>query len=179
MSAQIIWQTVQAFVVAYAPRVAIGVMVFLIFWLAAILLRRFVERVGKLRDIDQDLIRFLGQAAKIGTLTFGVVTALGTMGINVAALVAGLGLTGFALGFALKDIISNAVAGVLVIIYKPIKHNDQVSVSSFQGKVLEINLRYTVLQGETAKIFVPNSTLFTNGITVQEVEPGAASAKSV
>jgi small-conductance mechanosensitive channel len=100
-------------------------------------------------------------------MVLGLVTALGTIGINVAALVAGLGLTGFALGFALKDIISNSLAGILLIIYKPIQHGDHISVAAFRGNVVEINLRYTVLQGDNATIFVPNSTLFTNGITVE------------
>ena len=47
-------------------------------------------------------------------MIFGFVTALGSVGVDVSALVAGLGLTGFALGFALKDTISNLLSGVLI-----------------------------------------------------------------
>jgi small conductance mechanosensitive channel len=137
-----------------------------------------LERMERFRQLDPDLIDVLGGSAKVGVFGIGVVTALGTVGIDVTALVAGLGLTGFALGLALKDIISNAISGILVILYKPIKHKDFISVSGFQGQVVEINLRYTVLQGPDTTIFVPNSTLFSSGITVQrEVEGGTAPEK--
>jgi hypothetical protein len=51
------------------------------------------------------VLALIQRIVKVGVLIFGVVTALGTAGINVSALVAGLGLTGFALGFALKGIV--------------------------------------------------------------------------
>ena len=159
-------------------KVGITVVVLLIFWILANVSKRAIIKISKKFELNAHLTSLFARTAKITVLIFGVITVLGTLGVDVSALVAGLGLTGFALGFALKDIISNAVAGVLVIIYKPIKYNDRVSVSSFQGKVMEINLRYTVLQGENATIFVPNSTLFTNGITVQDAETGAASGGS-
>ena len=52
----------------------------------------------------------MGRTAKIAILIFGTATALGTMGVNVSALIAGLGLTGIALGFAFRDALSNLVA---------------------------------------------------------------------
>ena len=55
--------------------------------------------------------------AKLSLIVFGLVTALGTAGVNVSALVAGLGLTGFALGFAFRDVLSNLLAGVLILLY--------------------------------------------------------------
>ena len=102
----------------------------------------------------------------MGLLVFGAVTALGTAGVDVAALVAGLGLTGFALGFAFKDIISNVLSGILIIVYKPFDYDDHIKVSSFEGTVTSIDLRYTQLEADGRKIFVPNSMLFTNAITV-------------
>ena len=150
----------------WLPRVVTGVVVFLLFWLAAVILRRVVIRVGEVRGIDNYLARFLGRAVRVGLLVFGAVTALGTAGVDVAALVAGLGLTGFALGFAFKDIISNVLSGILIIVYKPFDYDDHIKVSSFEGTVTSIDLRYTQLEADGRKIFVPNSMLFTNAITV-------------
>ena len=93
------------------------------------------------------------------------------MGMNVTALVAGLGLTGFAVGFALKDVISNALAGILIIIYKPFKQKDHITVSSFAGQVCSIDLRYTVLEAQGKKIFIPNAMLFSNAVSVTHSEP--------
>ena len=90
------------------------------------------------------------------------------MGINVSALVAGLGLTGFALGFALKDILSNLIAGVLILLYRPFRVNDYIMVTGLEGAVTEIDLRYTTLQKEGQKFLIPNSVLFTNSIGLVE-----------
>ncbi len=108
----------------------------------------------------------LAQTATITIVIFGVVTALGTLGINVSALVAGLGLTGFSLGFAFKDTISNLLAGVLILIYRPFNLHDNIKVSGYEGKVTAIDLRYTKLENEECSILIPNSKLFTDPITI-------------
>jgi small-conductance mechanosensitive channel len=97
---------------------------------------------------------------------FGIITALGTARVNVSALVASLGLTGFALGFALKDALSNTLAGVLILIYKPFRRGDHIITSGFEGTVEQIDLRYTTLGSSGDKILIPNSTMFTNPVKV-------------
>jgi small-conductance mechanosensitive channel len=99
-------------------------------------------------------------------MIFGFVTALGTLGINVSALVAGLGLTGFALGFALKDTISNLLSGVLILLYRPFVMGNRIKISGYEGIVISIDLRYTELDAEGNKVLIPNSKLFTDPITV-------------
>jgi Mechanosensitive ion channel len=91
---------------------------------------------------------------------------LGTVGINVSALVAGLGLTGFALGFALKDALSNMLAGVLILSYRPFRHGQRIEVSGYQGTFANIDFRYTTLQTEEKTILLPNANLFTNTMVV-------------
>ncbi len=97
---------------------------------------------------------------------FGFITALGTLGINVSALVAGLGLTGFALGFALKDTISNLLSGVLILLYRPFEKGNRIKISGYEGIVVSIDLRYTELESEGNKVLIPNSKLFTDSVTV-------------
>jgi small conductance mechanosensitive channel len=168
------WQHVWSSVVLFLPRLATGVVVVLIFWIAGSAAQRFAQRVAGRHHLDHDLTLLLGQGAKICLLFFGAITALGTLGIDVTALVTGLGLTGFAVGFALRDIISNALSGMLVILYKPFKNGDRISVTALEGTVADVNLRYTVLYAEGKRIFVPNSSLMTNPITVTlPEEPGA------
>ena len=167
------WQELTSKVVSAFPQIATGAVVCLLFWLAAAVVRRVIIRVGETRGIDRHLARFLARTAYVALIFFGLVTALDTMGIDVAALVAGLGLTGFALGFALKDVISNVLAGVLIIIYKPFVRDDRITVKSFHGKVLQIDLRYTILEHEGKQIFIPNSMLFTDAITVEKAAPAS------
>lgn len=153
----------------FSIRIILGLLAFLVFWLFSAFLEKAFRRVSRRSDPNRkDVINLVGHISKIGLLLFGAVTALGTMGINVAALVAGLGLTGFALGFALRDALSNVLAGLLILIYRPFHRNSHIAVAGFEGTVTEIDLRYTTLQGEGKKFLIPNSTLFTNPITLSE-----------
>lgn len=146
---------------------AIGI--FLAFWLAANVARTLLRGIGAKADQGKnDVFNLLGQIAKAVLLITGGITALGTLGVNVTAMVAGLGLTGFALGFALKDALSNLLAGIFLLIYRPFKRSDRITVADFSGTVISIDLRYTTLQGKEQKILIPNSVLFTNAITLDE-----------
>ena len=78
----------------------------------------------------------------------------------------GLGLTGFALGFAFRDVLSNLLAGVLILLYRPFARGDRISVTGLEGVVTHIDLRYTNLEHEGNLMLIPNSNLFTNPITV-------------
>ena len=170
MSLSEVWHVICGKVLDFMPLLGKSVAVFVAFWLGAVVAQRVIVRLGDARSIDVSLTRLLGRVAKVGLLLFGAVCALGTLGIDVTALVAGLGLTGFALGFALKDIVSNVLAGILVIIYKPFQPDDHIAVSSHKGRVIEINLRYTTLEADGQKIFVPNAMVFSNAVTVGQPE---------
>lgn len=152
--------------------IATAIAVYLAFWIAAKLLEWTICRVHA-QGHHRDLVELLGRTAKIALLVFGAVTALGTAGINVSALVAGLGLTGFALGFALRDILSNIVAGVLILLYRPFTRGDRITVTGLEGAVSHIDLRYTSLDGGDKLILIPNSNLFTNPIVVTRSEPAS------
>ena len=153
-------------VLAASPRIVVSVLVFLAFWLGAIFLQKLVRRFAASRDIGQDFLKLMGRVVKSGMLIIGAITALGTLGLNVSALVAGLGLTGFALGFAMRDILSNLIAGILIFFYRPFQINDRISVAGSEGDVIEINLRYTTIQSENKRVLIPNATLYKNSITV-------------
>jgi small conductance mechanosensitive channel len=157
--------------VAFLPRLGAAILIFLGFLLLSRFLRAGVQRFGRTRRLSQDVVNMLVQISELGLQMFGIVTALGTLGINVGAMIAGLGLIGFALGFALKDLLSNFIAGFLILIYNPFVRGDQIKVGEHEGMVIEINLRYTVLQGDKKRILIPNATLFSNAVVVERQRP--------
>lgn len=166
MNLQNIGEILTSFIL-FLPTLGSAILIFVIFWIIARVLRGAVMRFGKTRRLSQDLINMMEQVTETILLLFGGVTALGTLGINVSAMIAGLGLVGFALGFALKDIVSNFVAGFLILLYNPFVRGDDVSVTGNEGRVIAINMRYTVLETTDGKrILIPNSTLFANAVTV-------------
>lgn len=156
----------QSMTMEFAPKLAAAIGVFLLFLIGGKMLMKIIHRVGQSHRIDDELSNFLGRSVKVGMMLFGAVSALGTLGIDVGALIAGLGLTGFALGFALKDTISNLLAGIMVIIYKPFDQDDIILVGKYEGRVRSIDLRYTVLDYNDRTVYVPNSKLFVDSIVV-------------
>lgn len=150
----------------YLPILVSSLLIFFFFWLAAHMLQKLIRKYGCKSKVRCELLELTRRVIKVLMLTLGTVTALGTLGIDVSALVAGLGLTGFALGFALRDAISNLMAGVLILFYQTLKVNDVVAVAGFEGVVTDVDLRYTTLQSEDHRVLIPNSTLFTNPIKI-------------
>jgi len=146
--------------------IAAGLFIILVFWVAARLTEYLICRFRHRMPHSAGLLQLLGRAAKIAIVMLGVATALGTAGVNVSALVAGLGLTGFALGFAFRDVLSNLLAGVLLLLFRPFDVGDRISVSGLDGEVTSIDLRYTILKQPDKRVLIPNSNLFTNPILV-------------
>lgn len=150
----------------FAQRAGVALLVLIAFYVAGLLFRKLTRRIGEQADVRNGILVLIGRTGSTLLMVMGVITALGTAGVNVSALVAGLGLTGFALGFALRDALSNLLAGILILIYRPFKRHDRISVAGFEGIVIETDLRYTTLQGEDKRILIPNATLFTHSIVL-------------
>lgn len=163
------WENVWETSIDFVPKLGTSMVILFGFWVASFVIQRIIARVSRTNKVDPDLILFMKRAGRWGVWLIGLAMALGTLGVDVTALVAGLGLTGFALGYALKDTISNSIAGIMVIAYKPFRRNDRIKVGirEHEGAVRGIDLRYTILENDEGDmIYIPNSFLFSNVVTV-------------
>ncbi len=158
----------------WGPKISMAIGLLFVFWIASRIARKTIFAAGDKASLEYPVVRLMAMAARVTLLVAGLITALGTLGVDVSALVAGLGLTGFALGFAVKDTISNILAGVLLLVYRPFSKTDFLEVKGMAGEVTSIDLRYTTLQCEGQKILLPNSLLFTNPITIGKPEASEA-----
>jgi small conductance mechanosensitive channel len=152
--------------VRFAPQFVVGVVILLAFLAVGRIVRIIVVHAFERARLDQNLITLISGIIHVSTYIFAVVTALGTMGVNIGALIAGVGLSGFAISFALKDGLANLVAGISILLYRPFRIGDYISVTGLEGKVIRIDLRYTILKAKEATVLIPNSNLFTNSILV-------------
>jgi small conductance mechanosensitive channel len=122
--------------------------------------------------VESNLPFSIKKIIKLILWIISLLVVLSQLGVDVSSVVTGLGLTGFALGFAFKDIISNCLAGVLIIIFRSFKKGDNVIVNitpvPIEGRVSEISVRYTILDNEEKTVYVPNSLLVTNIVTVKK-----------
>jgi len=107
------------------------------------------------------LIRFTLGGIKWAIMIFVLITALAQLKVNVGALVAGVGVAGFVIGFALKDVLANFANGVLLIVRQPFKVGNFVQVGGEKGFIEELNVFSTVLRTPDNKVIVlPNSKVW-------------------
>lgn len=147
-------------------QIAWGGLWFLCFLFASVIGRGIVRGTLRRLCVNPSVVSLASQTLFCALLVIGIVTGLGTMGVNVSALVASLGLGGFALGFALRDAIGNVLAGALILIYQPFRTGQRISVAGFEGEVEEVNLRYTFLKAGGDRFLIPNQMLFTHPVKV-------------
>jgi len=153
-------------ILEFLPNLISAIFILLGFLISGRILNKIITK--KIKTDNPVIMNLIGQTMKTIFFMLGIVSSLGTLGIDVSAMVAGLGLTGFALGFALKDTLSNFISGVLVLIYKPFNIEDFITVDKYSGKVRDINLRYTVIIQEGNEVLVPNSFIFSKPIIINK-----------
>ncbi len=144
-----------------------AVFVFSLFLVISLVIDRFLKNIAFRFDTSaHDSFRLMSNCQKAILLFIGLVLALSKLGFDIGALVAGLGLTSFALGFALKDAISNLVAGIMIVLYKPIKLGDKIDITGSKGSVVDLNLRYITVKADGVTHLIPNSLLLNNKISI-------------
>ncbi len=94
-------------------------------------------------------------------MMFGFVLALSQVGISLGPLLAGLGVAGFVVGFALQDTLSNFASGMMILVYRPYDIGDLVDVGGVFGIVNRMNLvSTTLLTLDNQMIVIPNSKIW-------------------
>ncbi|MDQ3751185.1 MAG: mechanosensitive ion channel [Acidobacteriota bacterium] len=152
------------------PYIAAAVIVFLVFLLIAKLVSRAINTAGQRTRLDVTLAELLGRLASFIITILGLFVAAVIIfpAFKPGDLVAGLGITSVAIGFAFKDVLQNFFAGILILWRKPFVVGDQLKFREYEGTVEEITVRSTRLKtfdGERAVI--PNGDIYANAVLVK------------
>ena len=156
------------FFLVKSPNLLLGLLIFIFFWVFSKIIQYIINNYLKAKNSKNNISTVIGSIIKNIVIIIGLVTSLGTMGVNVSAIVAGLGLTGFAFGFAFKDMLSNFISGIMIFIYEPFKLGDTIKVDGKEGEVVDINLRYVTLLNDESKVLVPNSLSVSKSLDVKK-----------
>lgn len=125
---------------------------------------RVLTRILKARQAPEGVTQLLAQLAYGAVIVFGVITALQRF-FDVTAFLAGLGILGFTVGFALQDVMKNFAAGIILLIQRPFHVNEFIGVAGFDGTVLEIDLRATEMKAADGRIVIlPNADILASPI---------------
>jgi len=111
--------------------------------------------------LSELLRRMLVSIARNTIIIIGVLIALSQVGISLGPLLAGLGVIGFVVGFALQDSLSNFAAGMMILMYRPFDVGDLIEAGGVSGKVSKMNLvNTTILTLDNQTIVVPNNKIW-------------------
>jgi small-conductance mechanosensitive channel len=154
------------------PRALAALLVLGLFWAVAAGVRWLMRLVFRRVVEDLTVENLIKQVAYYAVWALGLIVAADALGFEPQTVVTGLGLTGLALGFALKDIISNFVSGILILALRPFELGDQIVVGGTEGGVERIELRATQIRTYDGRVvLVPNADLFTSRIINNTAHP--------
>jgi small-conductance mechanosensitive channel len=158
----------QAFVqnaLQFIPKLIVALIVFGVSLFLSVVAARWARRTAGTKINDEERLLLLSRLARWAVIVLGTVLALDQVDFDVTGFVAGLGIAGFTIGFALQDITRNFIAGLILLVRQPFDIGDSVEVAGYAGTVLEINTRDTVLKTwDGEMVILPNLEVFSKPI---------------
>ncbi|WP_228144685.1 mechanosensitive ion channel family protein [Poseidonibacter parvus] len=141
-------------------------------WIARKITDIIVVLLNKVKGMDETLVRFLENIIYYILMMVVVLTALSKLGVETTSFFAILGAAGLAIGLALKDSLGNFASGVMLIMFKPFKLGDFVTVAGVSGTVKEISIFSSVIiTGDNQKMIVPNGAITSGTIVNVNANP--------
>jgi len=161
------WHSLRSAIEENAPDLIFKVLLFfavlLIFRALSRITKRVVRAASDKSNLDMSaLLKDILVSTSGGfVMALGVLMALSQVGISLAPMLAGLGVAGFIVGFALQDSLGNFAAGAMILIYRPFDVDDFVEVTGASGLVKKMNLvSTTIVTFDNQTLVVPNSKIW-------------------
>ncbi len=152
------------------PYFVAGLIVLLLFWLLAKIVKSVFLSASKRTNLDLRLRILVSRLIVIGIFVLGCFTALTIIipAFHFSDLIAGLGFTSFIVGFATRDILNNLLSGVLILWKQPFQIGDYIFVKDKQGKVEYIGVRATTLRMDDGEmILMPNGDMYSSALVIR------------
>ena len=155
--------------VATLPNLVVSIVLFLLFIFVASLVKKAILKTATSRG-RANLGEVMGGFIKAAIILFGglIAATIVVPSLKPGDLVAGLGVSSVAIGFAFKDILQNWLAGLLILIRQPFEIGDQIDVNGYEGTVAHIETRATIINTyDGQRAVIPNSDIYTNAVLVK------------
>jgi small conductance mechanosensitive channel len=159
------FQDLLADAVLFLPKLIAALVVFVVALFIAGVMSRVLRGQLKRREVDPELTLLIGQITRWGIVVLGIMLALEQVDFDLSAFLAGLGILGFTVGFAIQDVSKNFIAGLLLLLQQPFDIGDNVELAGYDGTVVTVDLRATLMRTFDGKhLLIPNADVFTNAI---------------
>ena len=146
----------------FAVSLVIALAILLVGWLVIKLVDKVVRKALMRGKAKQTLfVNFVCSVVSKACWAVLLIMVAGRLGVNVAPLIAGLGVTGFILGFAFQETLGNFASGMMIAINEPFKVGDFVDAAGHSGTILEVNMMATVMKtADNKRIVIPNKSVW-------------------
>lgn len=137
-------------------------------WWVAGLLGRWVRRATQRSNrIDRTIVPMFCTSVTWAVRVFTLIAVLAELGVQTASIIAVLGAAGLAVGLALQGTLQNIAAGIMLLILRPVRAGEYVTLSSgSEGTIEEVGLFLTrLIQSDGIHVTLPNSTVWNATIT--------------
>lgn len=159
------WQGIVDFFKNAGLNILYGIIILIVGLIIVRLIKAVLKRILRRAKRDEAMSSFIVSLVNIILEIVVLITALATMGINTASIIAVIGTCGVAIGLALKDSLGNIASGIMIIFNKPFKKDDYVNLAGEEGRITQINLfNTTLMTDDDTVIIVPNSEAVNNPI---------------
>ncbi|GAB4581357.1 MAG: small-conductance mechanosensitive channel MscS [Anaerolineales bacterium] len=149
----------------FLPNLFVAIVILIGAVYVAGLVSRMIRKALLARKASAQVENLLSQLARWAILALGLVTALQQVDFDITGLVAGLGIVGFALGFALQDIAANFISGIILLIQQPFRPGDLIETNGYLGVVKAVDLRATLLQTQSGEdVLIPNGKVLSESM---------------
>lgn len=154
-----------ALVMPYAVRAVVALLIFIIGrWILRALIK-LMDRMMTRGNADQTLITFVNRLVFILGMALIVIAALSRLGVNTTSASAILGGAAIAIGLSLQGQLSSFAAGVLLVVFRPLRVGEWVDIGGKSGSVQEINMFFTTLTSfGNQMVVIPNSQVWSGSI---------------
>lgn len=147
------------------PTVLMFVAVIVIGTVLAKLLIRLLKNILMKTNIDHTAVTFVVSLVKVILYIIIAITALATIGVNVASLITAVGAAALTAGLALQDSLSNLASGMIILFNKPFVAGDILEFEGIKGKVENIKIFFTTIHTlDNKTVTIPNSRLTSNNV---------------
>lgn len=148
------------------PLVVLGLVIFTVTLVIALSAARAFHRGVARSDMDRSAAALLTRLVRLGLIAVAVLFALSVVGVPVTSVLGLLAVAGIAVGLAVQGILENFIAGVILLIRKPIQTGDQVITGDFEGTVEDIDFRVTKLIAyDGTTVLIPNGDVYSQPLT--------------
>jgi len=146
---------------SYLPKIISVVVILVVGYIIIKILTKLIVKFFDKVDFDRTVETFIENLVKVALWLVLIIVLLGNLGVNVSGLIAGLGIMGFVVGFALKDTLGNLASGIFILFYKPFKVHDWVKIGGVTGEVIRIGIAACELkEANQTKVTIPNNKIW-------------------